>query len=216
MSELVRIGNLVERDFSAAKAFRQRQNPAPTPKQMKESKKPNSLSIAQMSPSLLRVQLTLDHVPCTAVIDTGSTFSLITKTLWKGIKKLAEKLHSARGQTFSLANGLVQAAIGRCSLQRIESEVCLFIMTDRDLAFPCVLGQNFLMEINFSQRSYSIPEIEGEYFPLCTSTHDQVSLYVANLLPSVSDAYNSAISSLVSNASLSVAGIVTRVADSVL
>lgn len=48
-----------------------------------------------------------------AILDTGSTYSLVQESCWKRLKSNREVLQSSRGQSFSLANGYVQSALGK-------------------------------------------------------------------------------------------------------
>ncbi len=48
-----------------------------------------------------------------AIIDTGSSYSFIQESLWDLIKQEMETLQSSKGQTFSLANGHIQRAVGK-------------------------------------------------------------------------------------------------------
>ena len=101
------------------------------------------------------------------LVDTGSTYSLIRYSLWEKLKAPREVWKPSGGQTFSLASRAVQSALGMiewdCSFHDHELNLKLYVLDNRDLAFPLVLGMDFLhsagVTINFQQSSYQLPAV---------------------------------------------------------
>jgi len=100
---------------------------------------------------------------CEAILDSGSSYSLIQESLWRRWKDETESWWSSRGQTFTLANGHVQKALGdvtwECALQGCTTPVRLFILRDED--FQLILGLEFLVtyrvKLDFDSSTYSLP-----------------------------------------------------------
>lgn len=113
-----------------------------------------------------------------AIIDTGSSYSLIQESLWDQIKLDGESLRSSKGQTLSLANGHIQHALGKVSLQCVvDNQVYqfrVFVMRNHDLTFPLIIRLEFLsisgMKLDFAAASYVFPEEKkSHYFTALTS-----------------------------------------------
>lgn len=76
-----------------------------------------------------------------------------------------EILLSSGGQTFLLANGYHQAAVGKViwmsKVHDVPVEVEFYIMNDSDLAVPAILGMDFLLKsgmiIDFQHAQYTFP-----------------------------------------------------------
>lgn len=119
-----------------------------------------------------------------AIVDTGSTFSLIQQSLWKQLSPWEEC------QSFLLANGQRQNSLGKvswsCEIQGQSVYVTFFIMQDSDLTVPVILGIDFLLEsrmvLDFHKAEYRMPAIpEPKTFPfqqydIQPSTHFYLAL----------------------------------------
>ncbi|KAL6459484.1 hypothetical protein MHYP_G00329560 [Metynnis hypsauchen] len=105
------------------------------------------------------------------MVDTGSTFSLIREACWNGLRKNSELWQPSNGQTFLLANGQSQRARGRVDLEcRLHgSEFChpFYVMANQDLAFPVILGLDFLratgITLDFLHSTYVMPTCDGSF-----------------------------------------------------
>lgn len=68
-----------------------------------------------------------------AIVDTGSTFSLIQKSLWKQLSG-HERYQPSGNQTFLLANGQRQSLVGKvnwdCEVQGQKMNVAFYIMQE--------------------------------------------------------------------------------------
>ncbi|KAL6478670.1 hypothetical protein MHYP_G00121030 [Metynnis hypsauchen] len=93
----------------------------------------------------------------------------------------------------------MQSALGMvkwdCRFHDRELNLKLYVLDNRDLAFPLLLGMDFLhsagVTINFQQSSYQLPDAEGlsqvySFGKLPTSLKDILQLYMAQSLLSVS------------------------------
>ncbi len=84
-----------------------------------------------------------------AIVDTGSTFSPIQKSLWKKLSG-HEDYQSSGDQTFLLANGQKQSSLGKvnwdCEVQGQKMNVTFYVMQDSDLTVPIILGIDFLLK----------------------------------------------------------------------
>lgn len=91
----------------------------------------------------LTIPLHIQDKQITALIDTGSTLSLMQKSIWQQLCK-DEVLLSSGGQTFLLANGHHQAAVGKVIWTRkvhvVPVRTEFYVTNDADLAVPVILG----------------------------------------------------------------------------
>lgn len=185
IEELVRIGTLVERDLNEERVFwRQRQGEQATFHGGRKPGRgcPNSHNVAvytevyQPPMTTLMLPLSICNRHLEAIIETGSSYSLIQESLWDQIKQEREIL--SKGQTFSLANGHIQHAIGKASLQCIVHNQVhpfrVFVMRNQDLTFPLIFGLEFLsvsgMNLDFSAAFYVLPG-EEELHPFRAPTN---------------------------------------------
>lgn len=155
---------------------------------------------------LLTLTITLRSQPCEAILDTGSSYSLIQESLWRRWKDETESWRSSRGQTFTLANGHIQRALGEvtweCALQGCTNPLRLFIMRDEDLAFQLILGLEFLVtcrvKLDFDSSTYSLPgEIETVHPFSCYDQPPSVNIHCALPIVQVSSDTTAAIKDLV-------------------
>lgn len=184
--DLVCTGALVERDIDEERAFwkqRQAEQSSRRGGQDKYSRgKHGSHSMALVTRGnvkLLTLTITLRGQSCEAILDTGSSYSLIQESSWRRWKDEAESWRSCRGQTFTLANGHIQRALGEvtweCALKGCTNPLRLFIMRDEDLAFQLILGLESLVtcrvKLDFDTSTYSLPGEKETLHPF--SCYDQ-------------------------------------------
>ncbi|KAK9981899.1 hypothetical protein ABG768_001422 [Culter alburnus] len=219
VDELVRVGTLVERDVSEERAYwRQRQaehqaksNGANKAAKGRESNPHIAVLSGNMEKQLdpLALPVTIKNYRCQAVLDTGSTYSLLQESYWKKLKSSMETWLSSRGQTFSLANGHVQTALGKviwnCTLHGHQYPFSAFVMKDQDLTLPVILGLEFLMDsgiqIDFKDRTYVLSEeIEVKHPFLLYTSSAAISLHLALPLVQVPSSTLATIKDLVSRA----------------
>lgn len=117
--DLVHTGALVERDIAEERAFWKQRQAEQSFRRGGQDKynrgKPRSHSMALVTRGnvkLLTLTITLRNHSCEDIMDTGSSYSLIQESLWRRWKDETESWQSSRGQTFALANGHVQRALG--------------------------------------------------------------------------------------------------------
>lgn len=147
----------------------------------------------------LFIPITLQDTHVTAMVDTGSTLSLIQKSCWKQLSRQEVYLPGG-GQTFLLANGQRQTAVGKVvwksEVQGRPIELTLYIMNDTDLTVPIILGMDFLLKsgmvLNFNNAQYGFSPIEGaetpDFFPFFhQDIHSTINFYLAIPLQPCSD-----------------------------
>ncbi len=140
VGELVRIGTQIERDFGESKRYwsqanveEQRKN---TPIVQEPQRKPPSASnrVVQSFHSSeqhdyknITLPIIVQDRYAVALVDTGSTFSLSQEYFWKQLCH-QERCLPSEGQSFLLANGQRQTAIGevklKCELQEHSVHSC--------------------------------------------------------------------------------------------
>lgn len=114
------------------------------------------------------------------MVDTGSTFSLIQESCWNQLCH-QEQYQPSEGQSFLLANGQRQTAIGKvkwkCEIQEQSVDLILFIMQDADLTVPVngfsVKDRNGARLSQSSvQPTHNRRGYESKYFSLPFHNHD--------------------------------------------
>ncbi len=101
------------------------------------------------------------------MIDTGSTLSLIQESCWMQLRR-QEQCKPSQGQSFLLANGKKQTAIGKlgweCELHGRTLDLTLYIMRDADLTVPIILGMDFMLSsgiiLDFRRSQYRLPSLK--------------------------------------------------------
>lgn len=208
VGELVRVGTQIERDFGESKKYWSQVN-------VDEQKKKNfSAHEAHRKPATantrvvqtcqrdirnLIIPITLQDIHVAAMVDTGSTLSLIQKACWKQLSQQEVYLPGG-GQTFLLANGQRQTAVGKVvwksKVQGCPIELTLYIMNDADLTVPIILGMDFLLKsgmvLDFNNAQYSFPPVEDAEAPvtfpfLPQDIHSTINFYLAIPLQPCSD-----------------------------
>lgn len=198
VDELVRVGTLIEKDINEERSFWRQRHQEANAKSTEGNKffkgRQSNPHIAvcsdssERSPVTLTLPLTIKGHQYQAILDTGSTYSLIQESCWKRLKSNHEVLQSSRGQSFSLANGCVQSALGKIAWQATihghDYPIRAYVMKDCDLAFPVLLGLEFLkmsgITVDFRNSSYSLPEEYGVIHSFTSSSPSPiVSLHLA-------------------------------------
>lgn len=110
IDDLVRLGTQIEKDWAESK---KRWNQGKDEEQKKKASggkgQPNRLMLmdptfSSQCNNVLQAPIILNHSYFNAVIDTGSTFSLMQQNVWQRLRKKDEQL-TRSAQTFMLANG---------------------------------------------------------------------------------------------------------------
>ncbi len=219
---MVRIGTQIERDFGEAKRYWSNVNTEYQKKKVQPNKdsgpKPSlaNTRVVQGVQQSVQPQFKMITLPIVlrnrffqAIVDTGSTLSLIQESCWKQLHH-QEQWKSSKGQTFMLANGQMQTAIGmsecECDLQGKQLKLTLYVMKDSDLTVPIILGMDFLIAsgivLDFKNTQYSFPsndEDSVEIFPLLfpeSSPPPSVQFYLALPIPNISEELSQSIRQL--------------------
>lgn len=174
VGELVKVGSMVEKDYAGAKEYWQKVHAttdktgrrAPEKKFLPKSGAGVSMvqTPGHIKPNLLLVPITIRSLQGTAVVDTGSTYTLIRKSLWKRIQHKKETLFAADEQRFVMADGTAHPALGKHKItvnwHMLRWNPDMHIMEDRHLAFPFIIGLDFLTEagviLNLGERTYGL------------------------------------------------------------
>ncbi len=200
VGELVRIGTQVEKDLEESKRYWNNVNAEAQRKKLQPNretvpKPPHANTRVMQSvqstpiqdPNMITLPILLRNRYLQAVIDTGSTLSLIQESCWRQLEN-HEVWKSSNGQNFLLANGQSQTALGKsdweCELQGKTFKLTLYVMRDSDLTVPIILGMDFLMTsgiiLDFKNLQYFFsPKDDGivQRFPLWSHESSKTSLH---------------------------------------
>jgi len=134
-----------------------------------------------------------------AVLDTGSTFTLMQETLWRQLGGEATTRTTDPPERFIMADGKVHQAVDQRNITyRWHNKVCkqnTFIMKDAHLAFPLLAGLDFLRAagaiLELAQNRYGLGTEGGyRYYPfyhtqlnpgLATMSDGQTRLHTATV-----------------------------------
>ncbi len=179
--ELVKVGTQIERDICESKKYWNQMNVDEQRKknvmhqEVQRKNPPSSTRVVQTgevnvqcNPRNLTIPLYIQDKQIAALIDTGSTLSLMQKSIWQQLCK-EEVLLSSGGQTFLLANGHHQAAVGKViwisKVYGVPVQTEFYVMNDADLAVPVILGMDFLsnsgMVLDFLHAQYILTTQEN-------------------------------------------------------
>ncbi|XP_057205890.1 uncharacterized protein LOC130564036 [Triplophysa rosa] len=197
VGELVRIGTQIERDFDESRKYWSQVNGEEQKRKTSSVQEPqrklppvgNRMVLLDQSPDHhayknISLPIIIRDSYIIAIVDTGSTFSLIQQSLWKQLSP-REECQPSGGQSFLLANGQRQNSLGkvnwRCEIQGQSVYITFFIMQDSNLTVPVILAIDFLLEsrmvLDFHKAEYRMLAIpEPKSFPflqhnLQPSTH---------------------------------------------
>ncbi|KAI2663134.1 Transposon Ty3-G Gag-Pol polyprotein [Labeo rohita] len=194
VNDLVRLGTQIEKDWTESK---RRWNQVKDEEQKRKSsngKGPQN-RVMFVDPAfnshcnnVLQAPLILKHSYFNAVIDTGSTFSLLQEKVWQRLRQKDEQLTKS-AQMFMLANGQSQKTQGKvcwqCEIYGVKQEITFYVMEDENLAVPVILGVDFLKKagvvIDFNASRVYLPDVNSSH-PMCfNDVHEPASIqfYVA-------------------------------------
>ncbi|XP_028286092.1 uncharacterized protein LOC114451563 [Parambassis ranga] len=223
VEQLVKVGSMVERDWASRKDYWAKVNSQKVPD--KHKKKQTSklredheglvthhMALAEAeTPNLLVVQVETRGHGGEAVMDSGCTFTLMKNSLWQQLTRWGERLEAGANRPFVLADGKAHTAIGMVKLAYLWHGtvwvVDTYIMDDRHLAFPLILGLNYMaktgVQIDVATRRYGL-KVKGKwtYFPFINrdpgrltwapveeKTAARVNLYVSMPIVPVADVF---------------------------
>ncbi len=133
--------------------------------------------------NVLQTPIILNHTYFNAVIDTGSTFSLLQQKNWQRLRRNDEHLIKST-QTFMLANGQNQQTRGKvlweCEVYGVKLAVTFYVMNDGDLAVPVILGLDFIKEakvtIDFSSSRIYLPDANTSHPIFFNELHENAAI----------------------------------------
>ncbi|KAI2647185.1 Transposon Tf2-9 polyprotein [Labeo rohita] len=178
VEQLVKVGSKVEKDCLGAKDYWQKVSSHNAKE--KGDKKPEKntskhlagLSIAQphLTTSLLLIPVVVRGREMKAVVDTGSTFTLMQETVCRQLGGDATTRTASPPQKLIMADGKVHQALDQKNISyQWHNKVCklnTFIMKDAHLAFPLLVGLDFLRAagaiLELAQNKYGL-EADGGY-----------------------------------------------------
>ncbi|KAL6485997.1 hypothetical protein MHYP_G00053890 [Metynnis hypsauchen] len=125
VDQLVKTGSMIEKDWASSKGYWSRvQNVSSGERQVKKPPKKSGekhfcdsdLATVQGVPSLLIVPIQIRGAKGDAVLDTGSTYTLMQESLWGLIARKDEDLLRCGNQAFIMADGQKSKALGKFPL----------------------------------------------------------------------------------------------------
>uniref|UniRef100_A0AAV2J967 Retrotransposon gag domain-containing protein n=3 Tax=Knipowitschia caucasica TaxID=637954 RepID=A0AAV2J967_KNICA len=182
VTDLVKVGSMVEKDCGSAKGYWQKVHASTegTGKRALEKRGGNKFNAVVTQPpppqmpraELLLVPLTICNVQGVAVVDTGSTYTLMREGLWRNLHGTSRDLIPSEDQRFVMADGTAHVALGK---QRFgldwhgrKLSVEAHVMDDRHLAFPMIIGLDFLTDagviLDLAKRVYGLQTANGYVF----------------------------------------------------
>jgi len=183
VEQLVKVGSLVEKDLNSKKDYWARVNQLKVNNEGKkgaslrrdQQSRPQSTPIQHVSliqtttPPLLKVAIDVSNYHVEAIVDTGSTYSLMQKRLWEAIKKPEEGLLQSLNRTFMVADGKAHVSEGRTPVayewHGMVWTIDTYVMPNEHLVFPLVLGLDFLrqtgVQLNVAAMSYEL-KVKGQ------------------------------------------------------
>lgn len=178
--QLVKIGSMVEKDCAGAKEYWQKVQASSEKQGKKTSEKKFHCGAAELSVvqhqsynkqqhNLLLVPITIRGRQGEAVLDTGSTFTLMKESLWRQVTSAEEGFLPVERQRFVMADGTVHQALGKKTIHLDwhgkQWAVEVHVMEDRHLAFSVILGLDFLIMtgaiLNLAKNSYGLKTHRG-------------------------------------------------------
>lgn len=182
VEQLVKVGSMVERDLSSKKEYWAKVNQLkaqdkgkkslssrPSAASKPPSGQPQLLAIGQVvAPQLLKVVVGIQGHQVEAIVDTGCTFTLMQKHLWETLARPGKQMQTNHNRSFALADGQTHVSEGKVPMafewHGLMWTLDTYIMLDSQLAFPLILGLDFLsrtgVQLNVAERSYSL-KIKG-------------------------------------------------------
>lgn len=164
VEQLVKVGSLVERDLNSKRDYWAKINQMKVNEKGKKNPTAHHVNVSKplsgpsqhlvlvqaTTPPLLRAVLGIRGKQVEAILDTGSTFTLMQRQLWEVMAKPGEQLRKHFNRTFILADGKAQTSEGRVHItyewHGMMWTVDTYVMADQQLAFPLILGLDFLSQ----------------------------------------------------------------------
>ena len=108
----------------------------------------------------------------TAILDTGSSYTLLNEQLWKDVKDKNQKLHPWVEGPLYLADGEAKQPLGWSpvvfQLNNQRYEIPTVILPAKTLAFPAVLGLDFMymsgVQMDITHNAYWFPHNPGKKY----------------------------------------------------
>uniref|UniRef100_A0A3P9MP57 Gypsy retrotransposon integrase-like protein 1 n=1 Tax=Oryzias latipes TaxID=8090 RepID=A0A3P9MP57_ORYLA len=182
VAQLVKIGAMVEKDCTGAKDYWQRVHansdrfPKKPPDRKANQKGTVGVTVVPQhtirEPNLLMIPVSIRGMQVEAVVDTGSTFTLMRESLWNQLTGPEEIFQLTERQRFVMADGTVHQELGHKTLclewHQDQWTINVHVMEDRHLAFSLVLGLDFLSKsgaiLDMSRNSYGVKTDHGYKF----------------------------------------------------
>ncbi|RXN33321.1 Transposon Ty3-I Gag-Pol [Labeo rohita] len=156
VEQLVKVGSLVEKDCMGAKDYWQKVSTQGSKEKTKKSaERTNTKNLAGVTlaqphsvTSLLIVPVRVNGQEVKAVIDTGSSYTLMRENLWKQLKMETSSVIPSTPQRFIMADGTIHQSrdLQKLHYQWHDQECTLdtYILKNTHLAFPLIAGLDFL------------------------------------------------------------------------
>ena len=159
VNQLVKVGSLIEKDWSNSKDYwnRVQQTNSSDRSSKKSSRKPehgqgrgHGADVASVLgiPTLLVVPIRIRGSHGDAVLDSGCTYSLMNRTLWENLRRAGEHLNVSEVPRFVMANGHESKALGKINLlltlHDTHISISVHILSDDQLYMPLLLGLDFM------------------------------------------------------------------------
>ncbi|KAL6461592.1 hypothetical protein MHYP_G00297360 [Metynnis hypsauchen] len=181
VDQLVKTGSMIEKDWASSKGYwsrvqsvgAQERQVRKTPKKSGEKHFCDSdLATVQGVPSLLVVPIQIRGAKGDAVLDTGSTYTLMQESLWGLIARKDEDLLRCGNQAFIMADGQESKALGKfplvLKLQDVSHKLDVYVLKDDSLYMPLLLGLDFLVNSQMSLQphlgKYTLPNGKSHQF----------------------------------------------------
>ncbi|RXN06555.1 Transposon Ty3-G Gag-Pol poly [Labeo rohita] len=186
VEQLVKVGSLVEKDCMGAKDYWQKVSTQGSKEKTKKSaERTNTKNLAGVTlaqphsvTSLLIVPVRVNGQEVKAVIDTGSSYTLMQENLWKQLKMETPLVIPSTPQRFIMADGTIYQSR---DLQKLhypwhdqECTLDTYILKNTHLAFPLIAGLDFLTAtgavLEVGQGWYGLRSSKGyTYYPFLPS-----------------------------------------------
>ena len=159
VDQLVKVGSLIEKDWSNSKDYWNRVQQASSSDRTskKASRKPehpqgrgHGADVASVLgvPALLVVPIRVRGSEGDAILDSGCTYSLMNTALWNNLRRAGETLSVSEVPRFVMANGQESTALGKTNLlltlHDIHISISVHVLKDEQLYMPLLLGLDFM------------------------------------------------------------------------
>ncbi|RXN04493.1 Transposon Ty3-G Gag-Pol poly [Labeo rohita] len=186
VEQLVKVGSLVEKDCMGVKDYWQKVSTQGSKEKAKKSaERTNTKNLAGVTlaqphsvTSLLIVPVRVNGQEVKAVIDRGSSYTLMQENLWKQLKMDTPSVIASTPQRFIMADGTIHQSrdLQNLHYQWHDQECTLdtYILKNTHLAFPLIAGLDFLTAtgavLEVGQGRYGLRSGKGyTYYPFLPS-----------------------------------------------